>query len=542
MVQPDNFSLYQPLVAGALWMARPRAARLSRARSSLAGLLAGLATLSPERRPARPGRARARRSLWDRWRAWRSAGGARARPIPIWAAVGCVGAVRRSSWRRGGRASSSVFGSLSPSTASGKVLFIRDIGEWNSITTPATLDHLLGMGIGPLIAQPDRRAGRRDRDLHDAGRRVRPRAVHADRRLGAPALRRLRAVLRLRRDPVRVLGHRLGRPRARAARSSTRRSRSRPYAYILALEGIVAAVAWIAAPPARAGTRTGARGSSSARAIGFAVLCAVAGSLVVHAAWAGRRTRFEPSPTALDAAGAPPDRPGHVDRRVGHQVLDRATAASSSSTTRSTRSRRSPAPTTSAGSSSSATTAVAGGRPDPRRASDPPGSAPPVIDPAANPVPGARRATRCHAAAAVVTRREAVLSALRVFAVALVVRAVFASLDRLPEARGHRLLRRRRPQPRRGPRPRRPTRCGATRRRRSSFPRPAFEVWLPLPTLPRRDPDGGRAASTLRARRSGRRSSSARSSRSSPGGSPRTSPRSAACRRPGADARDRERA
>jgi len=35
--------------------------------------------------------------------------------------------------------------------ASGKVLFIRDIGEWNSITIPASLDHLLGMGIGPLI-------------------------------------------------------------------------------------------------------------------------------------------------------------------------------------------------------------------------------------------------------------------------------------------------------------------------------------------------------------------------------------------------------
>src|SRR5262249_61327731 len=43
------------------------------------------------------------------------------------------------------------FGSLSPSTASGKVLFIRDIGEWNSITTPATLDHLLGMGTVPLL-------------------------------------------------------------------------------------------------------------------------------------------------------------------------------------------------------------------------------------------------------------------------------------------------------------------------------------------------------------------------------------------------------
>ena len=31
------------------------------------------------------------------------------------------------------------------------MLFIRDIGEWNSITIPATLDHLLGMGIGPLL-------------------------------------------------------------------------------------------------------------------------------------------------------------------------------------------------------------------------------------------------------------------------------------------------------------------------------------------------------------------------------------------------------
>ena len=45
-----------------------------------------------------------------------------------------------------------VFGSISPSTASGRVLFIRDIGEWNSITAPATLDHLLGMGIGPFLA------------------------------------------------------------------------------------------------------------------------------------------------------------------------------------------------------------------------------------------------------------------------------------------------------------------------------------------------------------------------------------------------------
>ncbi len=48
MAQPDNFSLYQPLVAGSLWLAgralsgRPRAGR----DFALAGLLAGVATLS----------------------------------------------------------------------------------------------------------------------------------------------------------------------------------------------------------------------------------------------------------------------------------------------------------------------------------------------------------------------------------------------------------------------------------------------------------------------------------------------------------------
>ena len=44
-----------------------------------------------------------------------------------------------------------VFGQLSPSTSSGRVLFIRAIEEWNSITKPATLDYLLGMGWGPLL-------------------------------------------------------------------------------------------------------------------------------------------------------------------------------------------------------------------------------------------------------------------------------------------------------------------------------------------------------------------------------------------------------
>ena len=88
-----------------------------------------------------------------------------------------------------------------------------------------------------------------------------------------------------------------------------------------------------------------------------------------------------------------------------------------------------------------------------------------------------------------VTRREAVLSAVGIFAVALVVRVVFARPDRLPEARGHGLLRRRRAQPRRGPRPR--------LRRAVELPDAAARVpaaglrgLAAAPDVPRRDPDG----------------------------------------------------
>ena len=134
----------------------------------------------------------------------------RSRSRPRSARVAVFALVMAPWWAR----QLAVFGSLSPSTASGKVLFIRDIGEWNSITTPASLEHLLGMGIGPLIATRVRGARRGRRDLRHARLRARPRPADAHRRLGAPALDGLRAVLRLRRDPVRVLGARLGRPRA----------------------------------------------------------------------------------------------------------------------------------------------------------------------------------------------------------------------------------------------------------------------------------------------------------------------------------------
>ena len=64
------------------------------------------------------------------------------------------------------------------------------------------------------------------------------------------------------------------------------------------------------------------------------------------------------------------------------------------------------------------------------------------------------------------------------------------------------------------------------------FPRPAFEVWLPLPTPARRPGDGDPRADASTPPRS-RPSWSGRSSRCSPGGSPPTSPRSAGWRRAG---------
>src|SRR4029079_12617529 len=135
------------LVAGALWMAA-RGLKGHPRSFALGGLLVGLATLS-RNDAVLVGAVMGLTFLYDRWRTWRT-DGARPPRIPWSAAIACVALfflVMGPGWIR----QLAVFGSLSPSTASGKVFFIRDIGEWNSITTPATLQHLLDMGIWPLI-------------------------------------------------------------------------------------------------------------------------------------------------------------------------------------------------------------------------------------------------------------------------------------------------------------------------------------------------------------------------------------------------------
>jgi hypothetical protein len=309
MAQPDNFSLYQPLVLGALWMGA-RGLKGSPRSFVVAGLLAGVATLSRN-----DGllvlAALGIGFLWDRWRArrhrdaTRTDGIAVARPaIPVWAAAACVAlfiAVLAPWWWR----QLTVFGSLSPSTASGKVFFIRDIGEWNSITTPATLDHLLGMGIGPLL-------------VTRIGGFIAAAMIYVTLVAGFVLAPFMLVGAWLRRRSVdfgpfftyafllfafSAIVSAIHVPGGTFIHSAVALA---PHSYVLALEGIAAAVTWLAARrPAwdeAAATRvfTGA-------ALAFAVGCAVFATGFIHAAWADSRDRFLRVGAALTAAGARAD-------------------------------------------------------------------------------------------------------------------------------------------------------------------------------------------------------------------------------------------
>ena len=186
-----------------------------------------------------------------------------------------------------------VFGSLSPSTASGKVLFIRDIGEWNSITTPASLEHLLGMGIGPLIAT---RIGGRDRrgdDLPDARRAasssVPPMVI------GAWARRRstdfgpffvYAAIL----FAFSALVSAVHVPGGTFIHSAVALA---PHSYILALEGIVDRHRLGRGPPPGLGSATSRPACSAAPRSRFAVVAAVFG--------VARRSTRPGRPGATDA-------------------------------------------------------------------------------------------------------------------------------------------------------------------------------------------------------------------------------------------------
>jgi hypothetical protein len=150
MAQPDNFALFEVLVLGALWLGARGLKGDARAFAAT-GVLVGLATLA-RNDGVLVGAALGIVWIWSRVRARRAAraGIEAPRSLPVWAAIvaGGLFIVVMLPWELRQLA---VFGSLSPSSSTGRILFIRSIDELDSITGTPTLAYLLGQGIGPLF-------------------------------------------------------------------------------------------------------------------------------------------------------------------------------------------------------------------------------------------------------------------------------------------------------------------------------------------------------------------------------------------------------
>ena len=145
--QPDNFSLYQPIGTAVLWLTA-RGLKGHRRSFALAGLMVGLASLS-RNDGMLLGIVVGLAFGWDRWRAWRS-GGARMPAIPWRYALVCAGlfALVMAPWYLRQLA---VFGSFSPSSGFGRVLFIQNYDDIERVTGDMSLSAYLGQGLGPLL-------------------------------------------------------------------------------------------------------------------------------------------------------------------------------------------------------------------------------------------------------------------------------------------------------------------------------------------------------------------------------------------------------
>jgi Dolichyl-phosphate-mannose-protein mannosyltransferase len=155
LAQPDNFALFMLLGALALW-ACARGLRGDRRAFVLGGLVVGLATLS-RNDGLLLGIPFALAFLVERWRSIRAgrsgaSGGWRAPGLIGWsAALGCLALfllVMAPWWLR----QLAVFGSLSPSASSGRILWITSYDQLWSISGETTLSSFLAQGIGPLLA------------------------------------------------------------------------------------------------------------------------------------------------------------------------------------------------------------------------------------------------------------------------------------------------------------------------------------------------------------------------------------------------------
>jgi hypothetical protein len=156
LAQPENFAILHPLVAATLWLTA-RGLKGDGRSFALAGLLAGLATLARNDGILLAG-AIALVWLADRLRFLRNRRGSRSwsrvddrAPIPLLAAIAAFALfmlVMGPWWAR----QIAIFGSISPTSASGAALWIRQISEWNSITVDPTPAYFFSQGWGPIIA------------------------------------------------------------------------------------------------------------------------------------------------------------------------------------------------------------------------------------------------------------------------------------------------------------------------------------------------------------------------------------------------------
>jgi hypothetical protein len=156
MAQPETFGISMPLVAATLWMTA-RGLRGDGRSFALAGLLAGVMGLLRNDGVLLAGTIGL---VWlaDRIRVWRGRRSGRRwtraeeRPAIPWLAAVAAAAlfllVVGPWWFR----QLATFGSISPTSASGAALWIRDFSEWNSITANPSLDSFLAQGPGPIIA------------------------------------------------------------------------------------------------------------------------------------------------------------------------------------------------------------------------------------------------------------------------------------------------------------------------------------------------------------------------------------------------------
>ena len=520
MVQPDNFSLYQPLVVGALWLGRARP-------PGFAALVRRPRACWPDSRrcPATTDCSSSARSGWPSCGTAGAPTGTTPRLVrpsrwrPRWRASACSS----SSWPRGGcasstssdrsrhrppRARSSSSATSGNGTASRRRRRSTTCSAWAS--GPFSLTRIGGL-VAALMIYMTLVAGFVLAPFMVIGGWARRRSIDFGPFFVYAALLFAFSALV---SAVHVPGGTFIHSAVALA----------PHSYILALEGIAIAVGWIAARRHDVGPGIGDCASSAARPSRSRSGPPSLGACSSISAWADGRTKFQ------QVARGPSTRRALAPATASCRSTRRARSTGpvgagwSWSTTRSGPSRSSPAPTTSDWLVLDRADSVA--------------AVAPILDGAARPA---------WLGEPILT--EGSPTRLAVYPV------VAGTMSRVakPPCRRSRLRRRARSSGPSSP-PRSSSRSPRTRPTTSAwratssegrglvsdalwsygtpplvFPRPAFEVWLPLPSLLAalpmlllgHDLRGGPAHE-----RAHRRASS----RSSPGGSPPTSRTSAACR------------